>query len=137
MRESEIEQVTLGWLADLGYTNLHGPEIAPGELLVERDDYAQVVLEQRLRDALARLNPAIPADALDEAFRKLTRPDLLSLAANNHAFHRMLVEGVTVAYRRADGSIAHEPVNVLDFDDPANNDACTRCTLTSPCAATA
>jgi type I restriction enzyme R subunit len=122
MHESEVEQAALGWLDELGYTILHGPNIAPGELLAERDDYAQVVLKQRLRDTLARLNPNLPADALDEAFRKITRPELPSLVANNHAFHRMLIEGVTVSYRRADGSITHEPVYVLDFDDPDNND---------------
>jgi type I restriction enzyme R subunit len=122
MHESEIEQAALSWLTNLGYTILHGPDIAPGEWLAERDDYGQVVLERRLRDALARLNPTIPADALDEAFRKLTRPESPSLVGNNHALHTMLVEGVTVPYRRADGSMAHEPVKVLDYDNPENND---------------
>ena len=56
-------------------TVVHGAEIAPGEPAAERDDYGEVVLAQRLRDALARLNPALPAEALDDAFRKLTRPE--------------------------------------------------------------
>ena len=51
------------------------PEIAPGEAAAERDDYGEVVLERRLRAALARLNPALPAEALEDAFRKLTRPE--------------------------------------------------------------
>ena len=41
----------------------------------ERADYGEVVLERRLRDALATLNPGLPADALDDAYRKLTRPE--------------------------------------------------------------
>ena len=69
--ESVVEQATLAWLEALGYTILSGPEIAPGEPAAERKNYEQVVLESRLRQALQRLNPDIPADALEEAFRKL------------------------------------------------------------------
>ncbi len=64
------------------------------------------------------LNPTVPRPALDEAFRKLTRPDKPSLLANNHGLHRLLVEGVTVEYQRRDGSIAGAQVRVLDYDDP-------------------
>ena len=73
--ESVIEQAALSWLESLGFAVKHGPEIAPGELTAERSDYGQVVLEDRLRQALARLNPQLPAEALDDAFRKLTRPE--------------------------------------------------------------
>ena len=73
--ETTVEQAALAWLEHLGYQILFGPEIAPGEPLAERESYGQVVLEQRLRQALQRLNPQIPSDALDEAFRKLTRLD--------------------------------------------------------------
>ena len=80
------------------------------------------MLERRLRDALARLNPDLPADALEDAFRKLTRVDAPSLVERNRAVHRMLVEGVTVEYRRPDGPIAGAQARVLDFDRPDNND---------------
>jgi type I restriction enzyme R subunit len=81
-----------------------------------------VVLEDRLRQALARLNPDLPAEALAEAFRKVTRPDGPTLVLRNHAVHRMLVDGVTVEYRQAGGSIAGAQARVLDFDVPDNND---------------
>lgn len=64
---------------------LYGAEIAPGEPAAERADYGQVVLEQRLRDALSRLNPGIPPEALGDAFRKLTRPEGATLEARNRA----------------------------------------------------
>ena len=99
-----------------------GPAIAPGEAAAAREDYGQVVLAGRLRDALARLNPDVPPAALDEAYRKLTRPDRPTLAANNHAAHRMIVEGVPVEYFRPDGSLGGDLVRVLDFDEPGNND---------------
>ncbi len=75
------------------------------------------MLEGRLRQALARLNPDLPPDALEDAFRKLTRADAPSLIERNRAVHRMLVEGVTVEYRRQDGSIAGAQARVIDFDD--------------------
>ncbi len=122
MTESTVEDAALSWLEGLGYTLLHGPDIAPGEPFSERDDYAQVVLERRLRDALAALNPAIPAEVLEEAFRRVIRPDSPSLVGNNRAFHRMLVDGVEVEYRRPDGSIAGDRVRLVDFEDPEAND---------------
>ncbi|MCA3748326.1 MAG: hypothetical protein IN808_04200, partial [Rubrobacter sp.] len=70
--ESVVEQAALAWLESTGWTVRHGPEIAPDAPAAERSDYGQVVLEKRLRDALARLNPSLPPEALDEAFRKLT-----------------------------------------------------------------
>lgn len=72
--ESVVENAALAWLGSLGYAVRHGPAIAPGELGAEQVDYAQVVLEDRLRQALARLNPALPAGARADAFRKLTCP---------------------------------------------------------------
>ena len=103
--ESIVEDAALAWLESLGYA-VHGPEIAPGESAAERTDYGQVVLEDRLRQALVRLNTDLPAEALEDAFRKLTRTDAPSLLERNRAMHRMLVDGVTVEYRRKDGSIA-------------------------------
>ncbi|HLI76360.1 MAG TPA: type I restriction endonuclease [Acidobacteriaceae bacterium] len=120
--ESVVEQAALDWLESLGYTILSGPEIALGEASAERGDDRQVILEGRLRQALHRLNPNVPADALEEAFRKLTRPDLPSLIANNHLVHKFLVEGVPVEYQRPDGSLGGNLVRVLNFDNPENND---------------
>ena len=94
LSESEVEIAALEWMSGLGYEIAHGPEIAPGELLSERDDYGQVVLERRLQQALQRMNPEVPTDALGEAFRRLTRPDSPSLVANNHMIHEYLVEGI-------------------------------------------
>ena len=101
---------------------LHGPEIAPGELVAERAAFGEVVLEKRLRAALRKLNPTLPAEALDEAFRKVAVPQHPSLIANNRAFHRMLIDGITVECRRKDGSIGAEIVRLMDFDDPEAND---------------
>ena len=120
--ESVVEQAALAWLESLGWQVAHGPDIAPGEAAAERGDYGQVVLDARLRAALARLNPQLPAEALDDAFRKLTRPEGPTLEARNRAVHRLLIDGVTVEYRHTQGHIAGAQARVIDFDTPANND---------------
>ena len=120
--ESTVEHATLDWLANLGWHVEYGPDIGPDSAVAERADYEQVVLEHRLRDALARLNPSLPTEALDDALRKLTHPEGSTLETRNRAVHRMLVDGVTVEYRTAGGALRGAQVSVLDFDDPANND---------------
>ncbi len=120
--ESVVEEAALAWLESVGWRIRNGAEIAPGGLAAERDNYGQMVLAQRLRDALARLNPTLPAEALDDAFRKLTRPEGADLIVRNRALHRLLVDGVTVEYRDAQGSIRGAQARVIDFGDTASND---------------
>jgi type I restriction enzyme R subunit len=127
--ESVVEEAALAWLESTGWRIAHGPDIAPDMPAAERHDYGEVVLAQRLRDALARLNPDLPAEALEDAFRKLTRPDLpagqaggADLMQRNRALHRLLVNGVTVEYRTREGEVRGAQARVLDFDDPAGND---------------
>ena len=118
--ESVVKEAALVWL---GYAVLHGPDIAIGEPAAERADprYTDIVLERRLRQALAQLNPTLPPEALDDAYRKLTRTDAPMLLDRNHAVHRMLVDGVAIECRRPDGSIAGSQAQVIDFDDPDTN----------------
>ncbi len=119
--ESVVEQAALTWLENIGWRIAHGPEIGPGELAAERADYGEVVLVQRLRDALGGLNPELSAETLGDAFRRITRPEGSTLEARNRSFHRMLIDGVTVEHKRPDGTIAGAQVKVVDFDEPENN----------------
>ena len=121
LTEAEVEQAALEWLSGLGWQVLHGPDIAPDMPNAERDDYAQAVLDRRFRDALAELNPALPTSALDDAYRKLIRPEGSTLEARNRAFHRMLVNGVEVEYRDTDGRVRGDQVRVIDFEIPDKN----------------
>ncbi|MDQ3817555.1 MAG: type I restriction endonuclease, partial [Acidobacteriota bacterium] len=122
LTESHVEDAALEWLDQLGFTVLHGPDIAPGEPAAERESYGEVVLTSRLRSKLKALNPGIPSGALDEALRKITRPESPSLVTNNRLFHRMLVDGVEVEYKRDDGSIAGDRMRLIDFEDTGNNE---------------
>jgi type I restriction enzyme R subunit len=122
--ESVVEEAALAWLRGLGWTLLHGPEIAVGMPGAQRADpgYRDAILERHLRRALTRLNPGLPPEALDDAYRRLIRADAPSLIERNRAVHRMLVDGITVEHRRAEGSIAGAQARVIDFDTPENND---------------
>ena len=108
--ECELELATLAWLRGLGWRLAHGPDIARDAPNAERAGYGQVVLERRLRDALATLNPSLPVDALHDAFRKLTQAEGSSLEARNRAFHRLLVNGVEIEYRDAEGRVRGDQV---------------------------
>jgi len=88
----------------------------------QRPELRPELLERRLRDALARLNPELPPEALDDAFRRTLRAEGATLEVRNRAAHRMLVDGVTVEHRRRDGSIAGAQAQLIDFDAPGNND---------------
>ncbi len=120
--ESTIEEAALSWYDELGYGIAHGPNIAPGEAAAERASFSDVVLVERLRNAIDRLNPDIPEEAREEAFRKVLRPDSPSLVSLNRSFHWMLRDGVEVEYRRKDGSIAGDRVRLVDFENADNND---------------
>ena len=120
--ESTVEAVALDWLGALGWTVVYGPDIAPDTPTAERADYDEVVLHGRLRSALARLNPDVPDDALDDAHHRLTHPAGATLEARNRDFHRMVVAGVTVEYADTDGRVRGTQMRVLDFDEPNAND---------------
>ena len=120
--ESIIEQAALDWFKDLGYTIIFGNDIAPDEPAAERADYGEVVLSGRLKAALERINPNMPAEALEDAYRKVTRPSSPSLVGNNRSFHNMLSDGIEVEYRTEDGRIKGDKVWLIDFDDIENND---------------
>jgi len=122
--ESEIEQATLDWFKELGYAILYGPNIAPEELFAERKNYSEVILEGRVRSALTRINPNIPDEAIDDAYRKITKTTHESplLYENNHRFHKIFTDGVDVEYKDDTGRIIGDKVWLADFNNPDNND---------------
>ena len=120
--ESVVEEAAIDWLKGLGYQYLPGPDIACDGTKPERASYADVALSDRLRAALGSLNPDIPAEALEDAFKKLTRSESPSLILNNRQFHKMLADGMDVEYRTREGRIVGDKVWLVDFADPERND---------------
>ena len=119
--ETEIEQIALDILnEDLGYTVLYGPDIAEGNK--KERDYSEVVLQDRLKNAIEKINPTIPADAKEEAFKKTLRTTSISLFENNQLFHQMLTEGIDVKFGIGDGKAKTDKVWLIDFANPENNE---------------
>lgn len=120
--ESDVEEAALYYFEQLGYTVLGGSDIAPGEPGAERSSYADVVLVDRLRSALIRLNPQIPPDEIQSAIQQVLRPETQNLYDNNQRFHRLLTEGVPVSYHGADGRTQHDQAWLIDWNNPDHND---------------
>jgi type I restriction enzyme R subunit len=119
--ESDIEQLAIEELQALGYHYVCGYDIAPDGQFPERESFADVLLQDRLRKAIARLNPDIPADAQEDALRQILRINSTELLVNNEIFHGFLTEGINVIYQK-DGEERGDKVWLLDFERPANNE---------------
>ena len=120
--ESHVEEAALAWLAELGYAIANGLAIGPDGSAPERASYGDVILAERLKAAIARLNSHLNADTQEEVFRRLTQSETPSLTEENRRLHRFLIEGVPVEITRPYGSIGGDTARLIDFDDLAAND---------------
>jgi type I restriction enzyme R subunit len=118
--EDHIEQIVIQEFIDLGYSYVNGADISPDGVAQERA-YDDVVLKHRLRAAITRLNPTVPADAQEDALKKLLRSDSPNLFQNNYTIHKYLTEGVDVEYRKGD-RIVGDKVWLIDYKNPTNNE---------------
>jgi type I restriction enzyme R subunit len=120
--ESHVEEAALAWLAELGYGTANGLDSGPDGDTPGRANYGDVLLVERLRTAIATLNPTLSAETRAEVLAKVTQVATPSLVEENRRLHRYMIEGVPVEVRRADGSIGGEQVRLIDFDNPDAND---------------
>ena len=118
MTEDQLEQEALGWLADVGYSVVGGPDIAPDGIAPERENYRQVVLTGRLRTAIDRLNPGVPAAAREDALKQVLDLGIPALLSANRRFHQLLVTGVPVQYQK-DGETRGDFVRLIDWGQPS------------------
>jgi type I restriction enzyme, R subunit len=120
--EATVEIAVLEWFANLGFQTLHGPDISPDGSMPERASYQDVVLVERLRAALRRINPDLPNEVIEEAIRRVLRTEDPTLAGENHRIHQLLISGLPLEWRDPSGQIRYPLVHFIDFDDPHNND---------------
>lgn len=121
LNEDQIETLAIQRLQDLGYQYLYAPDIAPDGDAPERSSYEEVLLVDRLRQAIRRINPNVPQEAQEEALKEVQRINSPELIANNEAFHRMLTEGIKVSYQK-EGQSRGDLVWLLDFQSPDSNE---------------
>lgn len=121
LTENHIEEATLGWLSGLGWAVAHGPDMAPEGKAPERASYSDVLLIGRLRDAVTRINPQLPPDAVEDVLRRVTATEMPSLIEENRRLHKLLVDGVAVQYPQADGTIKSDSAWLIDWDNVKND----------------
>ncbi|WP_035452478.1 type I restriction endonuclease subunit R [Alicyclobacillus herbarius] len=122
--ESDLEQAALEWFEELNYDRAYGPEISPGGEYPERESYHDVILKDRLREALQRINRRVPQEAIEEAIRLIEVPQSPSLLINNRAFQKMITDGIDVQVPAGNGEYRTEKVWVFETDPDRveNND---------------
>lgn len=121
INENQLERQCIKWFQETGWDFVHGPDIAPDNPQAERADYREVVLKDRLRDAIEKLNPQLPEIAVEEVVHSLANSSVPSLAKGNRELHALLINGVKVEYNTYSG---REVVyaQIIDFQNPDNND---------------
>ena len=120
--ESDVEEATLEILKELGYKILHGPDISPDGQNKERNSYSDIVLVERLENAIHYLNPELTKEAIESVSKRITRLEGQELIDRNHTFHKYLTDGVDIEYRRTDGKVVGEHVILFDFENPEKNE---------------
>ncbi|MEZ7923150.1 MAG: type I restriction endonuclease subunit R [Acinetobacter towneri] len=120
MNESQLENLCLDWFSENGWEVVHGIDIAPDSSNPLRKDYKQVLIETDLHAAFERLNPHLPINCFEQVLQKLNQPESLDLVTNNRAFHRMLLEGVPVTYKKQDDWV-HDHAFLVDFNHMQQN----------------
>ena len=119
--ENTIEEFSIELLEQLGYQYIYAPDIAHDGERPERNSYEDVLLTERLKNSISRINPKTPIDSQNEALKEIQRINSPELLANNETFHRMLTEGINVSYQK-DGNRRGDLVWLIDFENPQNNE---------------
>lgn len=122
INEEQLEQLAITWFQDTGWNYLCGYDIAPECNLAERSDYREVVLRGRLTAAITKLNPDLPRMAVEEVVQLATKLSEPGHIQNNRAFHRLLLNGVSINYTNADGEADNDHARLVDFNNPKQND---------------
>ena len=120
LNEQQLEELCLSWFQQVGWQFAHGPDIAPDGSTPERTYFRQVVLRERLLAALARINPQIPAAALEQAVHALQTVSEPQMVVRNRSVHRLLLSGVAVEFEVGEQK-KHDWVYFIDFAQPSNN----------------
>lgn len=120
-REDELEQASLEILQSLGYEYIHGKELSPSAEFPQRESYREVILSEKVKEALFRINRDLPNEALENAYRQIISFNSPSLEENNKYFHNIMVNGMDVSFKE-DGNIRTKKAYIIDFENINNNE---------------
>ncbi|EQD65050.1 protein containing Restriction endonuclease, type I, EcoRI, R subunit/Type III, Res subunit, partial [mine drainage metagenome] len=120
MNEADLESASIAWFRELGYAYKAGPDIAPRGSTPERKNFTQAIFPGRLRDALTRLNPTLPASAIEDAFGRISRFSSGSLVEGNREMYHWIRDGVPVEIE-SDSGKRGALVQVVDWANRSND----------------
>jgi type I restriction enzyme R subunit len=116
--ESDFEFAVLDLLGEIGFS-CHGGDAFDPDLSTERESYHVAMLPERLKTAVARINPQLPPDAVAAAANAVLDIRFADLLQENQRIHRLLVDGVPVEYQRG-GETIHDRAGLVDWNDTHN-----------------
>lgn len=121
--ESDVEEFVLSILENLGYEIARGDreEYLPNGRLALRNDYKEVVLVEKLRQALKRINPSASSEEINQAIKHLLRSESQKLLVDNESFHKMLADGIDVPVRKREEE-RYDKIWLFDFKNLNNNE---------------
>ncbi len=119
--ENLLEEAAIEILQEMEYSYVFGPDISHDGEYPERKSYKDVILEQRVKDALFNINRDLPEEALEDAYRKIITFNSPVLEENNKEFHKLLAEGIDVSFTK-NGQPKTEKAYIVDFKNPKKND---------------
>ncbi|MGO0711605.1 type I restriction endonuclease subunit R [Bacillus subtilis] len=120
--ESELEIAALEWLEEMDYEIVEGPDIALDGNYAERESFHDVVLIDRLRDSLQKINPTVDRKVIEEAIQKIVANASPNIILNNKQFHKFITDGIEIQTQGRNGYNPTVSVYVFDFNNPKNND---------------
>ncbi|MFC0039631.1 type I restriction endonuclease subunit R [Actinomadura rayongensis] len=119
--EADFEHDVLDALGELGWEYRDGKQIAVGS--GERESWDELIIPGRLRDAIVRINPGLPASSVDEAAALVLSPQSQDVKAENRRIHEYLTDGIRgISYVDEYGAEQHPTVHLIDRSDPYRND---------------
>jgi type I restriction enzyme R subunit len=122
LNEDGYEHQCINWLKGVNWNWKYGPDIAPEGIAPERSSYKDVILGERLEDAISRINPGLPKDTIRSVHQLLSSPGETDLLRANEIIQGWFVNGIPQRVRGSDGVESSELVRVIDFENIENND---------------
>ena len=119
--EEQVELQSIEWFKELGYQYKDGYEIAPEGINPERDDFRQVIIEERLKSALIRINPDIPNQTIQNSIPQILNPNIPGLLNCNREMHKWITKGLKVTFMQ-DNQEVGKRLKLIDFENFDNND---------------
>ena len=110
--EANYENSIIELFQNMGYRHIYAPDI-------ERDFYSPLY-DDEVTEALHRLNPSLPEDAIQDAIYKLKNFENGDLVQKNAAFMDYLQHGIEVRYF-VKGEERSNLAYLVDYKNPDNN----------------